>query len=104
MRISDWSSDVCSSDLLATEPNHPTDDLEELGLTIVPTRISIIITADRNMHFRWSDREPLDHQRIINPKHINPIPQAITSVAPIDDDLIAVRQCGKHREIGSAHV
>src|SRR3546814_8386870 len=43
MRISDWSSDVCSSDLDSQEPQHVADAAAELGLEHI-----VITSVDRD--------------------------------------------------------
>src|SRR3546814_15413778 len=39
MRISDWSSDVCSSDLDPLSLSDPADEAKVLRLQLVPTRV-----------------------------------------------------------------
>src|SRR3546814_5778146 len=65
MRISDWSSDVCSSDLLAARPAA----LGALGHEVVDAANSIFVAGIPVLHRRILDlrvfqRDQLDHRRV----------------------------------------
>src|SRR3546814_9497886 len=75
MRISDWSSDVCSSDLplshAPSRPDHATDHVDERRIDVLPNRIIGVITANREFALYKSQRHSLHHQRVVHAQHIN---------------------------------
>src|SRR3546814_7695467 len=88
MRISDWSSDVCSSDLPAQRPGFFAEAVErasQLAEAAVrlphPARQYVEIARDARR------RRPLDDEAEIAPSILGPRPEIIViDVEPADDD------------------
>src|SRR3546814_14567116 len=78
MRISDWSSDVCSSDLL--QERRP-DTRQWCGLSHVQTNVPL----DVSIVARAAGPAKLPPRHAHMPRHPNPPP------APVDDEVVPLR-------------
>jgi hypothetical protein len=75
---------------LAPEPDHTSNDLKTVWIAILPARVSLVVAPNGNPLAGRSECQPLDQQCIINPQHINTIAQALTAIAPVDEDLVSI--------------
>src|SRR3954467_839287 len=68
-------------------PDDPADDLDRGRVAIGPARISGVVASDRERARGGMEREPLDHQRLVHPEHINAVPQPLRAVAPVHTEV-----------------
>src|SRR3546814_6705687 len=125
MRISDWSSDVCSSDLVPETPPPPpeeaapgTDSKIQPKARSQPTTVSdpIVDTVIKGGFTAKTDDHPTGDSGTgtITPPIIPPVPEPVLAEASIDPRALAafqpdypgamIRQGMEGKEIGRAHV
>src|ERR1044072_9006223 len=78
-------------------PDHPADDLDRGGIAIGPARISGTVAPDGERPRRRVEREPLDHQRLFPPEHVNSVADPLGAVAAVDQDVVAMAERRRHR-------
>src|SRR3546814_11443012 len=81
MRISDWSSDVCSSDLMALEPSPARDFLAGLGARLPRPRAILVVSAHHDAAYQ-GDRATVT---------ASPAPPTIHDFGGFPDELFAMR-------------
>src|SRR3546814_7912652 len=79
MRISDWSSDVCSSDLQGSERGERRIDVDRLGKLVGRTALD-----DARSRKDQRDMRRLFHIGVLGPDAM--IAEVIAMIAPQDDD------------------
>src|SRR3546814_12462270 len=88
MRISDWSSDVCSSDLQGSERGERRIDVDRLGKLVGRTALD-----DARSRKDQRDMRRLFHIGVLGPDAM--IAEVIAMIAPQDDDRSEERRVGK---------
>src|SRR3546814_1872783 len=92
MRISDWSSDVCSSDLIARPIPHA-DAARETALLVEDRRIEDV--------FRQPDQRQLEYPPRIRALHL----KAALGIRIVEDDAETIERRRKRREgLGELHL
>ena len=78
--------------------------MSSLGRIAIGRQIgpSGIVAADRQLGAPPDQREPLHHQRAVEPQHIDAVAQPRRAVAAIDQDIVAVAERRRHRIAGDA--
>ena len=74
--------------------------MDGAAINILPGRIGRVITGNGNEGTIRTQRNSLDHQRVINPHHIDPIAEPRTMIRSVHEHIITVRQGRFH---GIAH-
>src|SRR3546814_6895819 len=106
MRISDWSSDVCSSDLQADQPVGPARDVGQPHMRILLDGTAEVRRRDERAQIVIAllvlriERQPVDQRRAVR----QPLPGPRDAKQGSDDRLYPSRLARLAEKIGRAHV